>query len=137
MKNTVYAIVIVVCIVGAVVVFYARGRGKSDADRFPDSQTWVKCMKCNQSYEMSLKQFYKDLQEKRISASISPIAPNPPLKCEKCGADGIRRAYKCENPKCGDVFFASSVPNDFEDRCPKCKSSATEAKREANKARQS
>ncbi len=35
-----------------------------------------------------------------------------------------------------EVFFANSVPNDFDDRCPKCKSSATDAKRKARLSQQ-
>jgi hypothetical protein len=135
MKNTIYAVVIAVCIIGAVVVFVRRGGG-TGADKLSDTEmTWVKCAKCNQSYEMGLKQYYKELEEK-ARANPSPVPVAMPLKCEKCGQDGIRKAFKCENPKCGEVFFANSVPNDFEDRCPKCKSSVTEAKRKARLSQQ-
>jgi hypothetical protein len=92
--------------------------------------TWVKCRKCNQSYEMSLKEYFKE-QEEKARANPSPMPIALPLKCQKCGQDGITKAFKCENPQCGEVFFANSVPADFEDRCPKCKNSATEAKRKA------
>jgi phage FluMu protein Com len=54
-----------------------------------------------------------------------------PLTCQKCGQDAVRKAFKCE--KCGEVFFVNSVQGDLEDRCPKCKYSAIEAKREAAK----
>jgi DNA-directed RNA polymerase subunit RPC12/RpoP len=130
MKNAVYAGVIAVCILGAVLVFLHRGSG---SDKTPDQQILVKCMKCNQSYEMSQKQFYKEMEEK-ARASKSPMMRTMPLTCQKCGQDGIRKAFKCGN--CGEVFFANSVPNDFDDRCPKCKHSATEDNRNANKARQ-
>jgi len=135
MKNTIYAVVIAVCILGAVVVFVSR-RGKSGAgiDSIADSQMiWVKCMKCSQGYEMSEKQYYKELEEK-ARANPQPIPIAMPLKCQKCGQDAVRKAYKCE--KCGEVFFANSVPADFEDRCPKCKHSATEAKRKARLGQQ-
>jgi DNA-directed RNA polymerase subunit RPC12/RpoP len=92
------------------------------------AQVWVKCSKCSESYQMPIRQFYKELEEKaRARPSAIPIAY--PLKCSKCGQDGIRKAYKCD--QCGEVFLANSVPHDFEDRCPKCKHSATEAKRKA------
>jgi len=134
MKNTIYAVVIAVCIVGAVVVFVSRRGGKSGADKIADSEmTWVKCMKCSQSYEMGLRQFYKETEEK-AKANPSPIPVAMPIKCQKCGQDGIRRAFKCE--KCGEVSFLNSVPNDFDDRCPKCKNSATEAKRKARMSQQ-
>jgi hypothetical protein len=132
MKNTIYAIVIAVCILGVVLVFMYR---RSGGDKVPDQQILVKCAKCGQSYEMSQKEYYKELQEK-ARASTMPMAFGLPVKCQKCGQDGIRKAFKCQNPKCGEVFFAYSVPNDYEDRCPRCKSSVTEASRAANRARQ-
>jgi phage FluMu protein Com len=132
MKNAIYAVVIGVCIVGAVVVFLHRGSGSSGSiDKIPDSEkTWVKCNKCGQSYEMGLKQYWKELEDK-AKANPSPIPVAMPLTCQKCGQDGVRKAFKCE--KCGEVFFANSVQGDLEDRCPKCKYSAIEAKREATK----
>jgi phage FluMu protein Com len=135
MKNTIYAVVIAVCIIGAVVVFMGR-RGRNPGDTIADTEmTWVKCAKCNQSYEMGLKQYFKE-QEEKAKANPSPMPVALPLKCQKCGQDGIRKAFKCENEKCGEVFFANSVPADFEDRCPKCKHSATEAKRKARMGQQ-
>jgi len=129
MKNTIYAVVIAVCIIGAVVVFVSRRGGNKGMDQLSDTEmTWVKCMKCNQSYEMGLKQYYREVEDK-ARANPSPVPVAMPLKCQKCGQDGIRRAFKCE--KCGEISFLNSVPNDFEDRCPKCKNSATEAKRKA------
>jgi len=135
MKNTIYAIVIAVCILGAVVVFVSRrGRSGAGIDSIADTQmTWVKCMKCNQGYEMGEKQYYRELEEK-AKANPQPIPVAMPLKCQKCGQDAVRKAFKCE--KCGEVFFANSVPADFEDRCPKCKNSATEAKRKARLGQQ-
>jgi phage FluMu protein Com len=135
MKNTIYAVVIGVCILGAIVVFVSRrGRSGGGIDSIDAAQMiWVKCAKCGQSYEMSEKQYFKELEEK-AKANPSPIPVAMPLTCQKCGKDGIRKAFKCE--KCGEVFFANSVPGDFEDRCPKCKHSATEAKRKARLGQQ-
>jgi hypothetical protein len=91
-------------------------------------QTWVKCAKCGRNYQMALKDYYKELEE-TVAANPSPLPVALPLTCAKCGQDGIRRAFKCD--QCGEVFFANSVPADFEDRCPECRYSATEAKRKA------
>ncbi len=132
MKNLIYAGVIVVCVL-VVIVMVLRGRGEA-ASEIPDTQmTWVKCIKCNQSYEMSLKQYLKEANEKSL-ANPSSMPVLLPLTCQQCGKDGALKAYKCE--KCGEVFREGSVPNDLPDRCPKCKYSATLAKREANKAAQ-
>lgn len=134
MKNLIYAVVIGVCVVGAGVVFMGRRGGGSGIEKIPESQMiWVKCNKCNQGYEMGEKQYYKESQEK-AQANPTPMMIAPLLTCQKCGKDGIMRAYKCE--KCGEIFRAGSVPADFEDRCPKCKHSATEAKRKANLGQQ-
>jgi phage FluMu protein Com len=135
MKNIVYAVVIGVCVLGAILLLMSRrGRGGAGIDSIADSQMiWVKCAKCSQGYEMGEKQYYRDLEEK-AKANPSPIPIAMPLKCEKCGQDAVRKAFKCE--KCGEVFFANSVPADFEDRCPKCKNSATEAKRKARLSQQ-
>jgi phage FluMu protein Com len=135
MKNTIYAIVIAVCILGAIVVFVSRrGRSGAGIDGIAESQMiWVKCAKCGQGYEMGERQYYKELEE-MAKAHPSPIPVALPLKCQKCGQDAVRKAFKCE--KCGEIFFANSVPADFEDRCPKCKHSATEAKRKARLGQQ-
>jgi len=134
MKNTIYAVVIAVCILGAVVVFISRRGGNKGVDQLSDAEMiWVKCMKCNQGYEMGLKQYYREQEDKnRANPSGMPVAL--PLKCQKCGQDAVRKAYKCE--KCGEVFFAGAVQNDFEDRCPKCKHSATESSRKARLGQQ-
>jgi hypothetical protein len=98
-------------------------------DTIPATErVWVKCAKCGQSYQMSMRQYYKGLEEK-VKANPSPFPVALPLKCAKCGQDGIRKAFKCD--QCGEVFFANSVPNDFEDRCPKCGYSKMEARRNA------
>jgi hypothetical protein len=133
MKNTVYAVVIAVCILGAVLVFVHRRSARSGGiNNISDTEkVWVKCAKCGQSYEMGLKQYYKEVEDK-AKANPSPMPMTMPLTCEKCGQDAVRKAFKCE--KCGEVFFANSVPNDFEDRCPKCKNSAIETARNARRS---
>ena len=91
-------------------------------------QMWVKCARCGQSYQTDMKRYYRELEEKR-KADPSWRAIDPPLKCERCGQDGIRKALKCD--QCGNVFGVGSVPNDFVDRCPTCRYSKTEAIRKA------
>lgn len=133
MKNLIYAGVIGACVLVAVVMFVrTRGGSTSGVNNLSDTEMmWVKCLKCGEGYEMGLKQYYSEVQAK-LAANPSPLPVTPPLTCQKCSKDGIVKAFKCE--KCGEIFRAGSVPADFEDRCPKCKHSATEAKREANKA---
>jgi len=130
MKNTIYAVVIAVCILVAVLVFVkTRGGGAGGTASIDETeQIWVKCRQCKQSYEMGKKRYYEELEEK-ARANPTPMMMTPLLTCEKCGKDGIMKAHKCE--KCGEVFFENSVPNDFADRCPECKHSETEAIRKA------
>jgi len=130
MKNLIYTGVIAVCIVVALVVFLkTRGGGAGSIESLDDTQmTWVKCLKCGASYEMSLKQYYNEVKAKS-AANPSPIPVTLPLTCQKCNQDAVVKAFKCE--KCGEVSKLNSVPADFEDRCPKCKHSAIEASRKA------
>lgn len=130
MKNVIYAVVIAACLIVAVVVFLkTQGGGSSGVGSIDETeQIWVKCRKCNASYEMSKKQYFEEIEAK-AKASPNAMMLTPLLTCQKCGQDGIGRAEKCE--KCGEVFFQNSVPNDFADRCPKCKHSKTEAIRKA------
>ena len=135
MKNTVYIVVIVVCLLLAAVIAYkyifSAGGSGGIGDIPEDETTWVKCNnpKCNAEYEMGLRAFYEATQER-----MTPMAAaTPPLICEKCGEPSVFRGEKCKNPDCGIVFIRGVVPNDFQDRCPKCKRSATEDIREARK----
>ena len=134
MKNLIYGGVIVVSLVVAgVVILATRSSGSGGVDSIPDeAQTWVVCAACDASYEMQEKEFYTQLREK--SAQLANPMAKPRLTCQKCSKDAVIKAVKC--PKCGEVFPEGVVPNDFGDRCPKCKFSATEAKRKANLANQ-
>lgn len=129
MKNAIYAAVIAVCIIVAVLVFVKTQRGgQGGLDTIPeDEMVWVKCRKCNQFYEMG-KRAYHEAVRTKAAQSTTAMMMTPPLTCEKCGKDGIFLAEKCE--KCGNVFFQNSVPADFADRCPDCKFSKTEAVRQ-------
>ena len=131
-KKPVMIAVIVVCLVAAGAIFWGtRGGGGGSIDDISDEElTWVKCMNkaCNAEYEMSLKEYYRF-----VTANASPMGPAPALTCEKCGEPRVYKAEKCQNAACGIVFRSGSVPNDFQDRCPKCKQSATEEIRKARK----
>lgn len=134
-KKPIMIAVIVVCLGVAGAVTYLRSSGSEGGiDSLPDDKmTWVKCNnpQCKTEYEMSEKQYFKD-----IEARMNPAAmlSTPALICQKCNKASVYKAYKCGNPSCGTVFFANSVPNDFADRCPECKRSETEEIRKARKA---
>jgi predicted Zn-ribbon and HTH transcriptional regulator len=128
MKNTIYVIVIAVCLVLAVVIFLVtRGGGSAGLDTMQRGElTWVMCNNpaCKATYEIDLKDYYTELQEK---ARINPVmAGTPALVCKECNEESIFRAVKCE--KCGHMFFHGN-PADFDDRCPECKFSKIEDER--------
>ena len=132
MKNTVYVIVIVVCIALAVVIFVktqSGGPGGLESIKRGEELFWIKCNnpKCNAEYQIDKKDFYEQIEQKMRA---NPMAmQTPPLTCEKCGQASAYRAVKCE--KCGIVFFYGRVPNDYADRCPECGYSKTESERKA------
>ena len=75
---------------------------------------------CKAAYQMGKRAYFKYIEE-----HADPMSPSAPaLVCKKCGKESIYRAEKCE--KCGLIFLRGTVPNDFADRCPKCKYSETE-----------
>jgi hypothetical protein len=86
------------------------------------------CTKCNRSYQMGWRQYSAELEEK--SKADPEAAPwDIPLKCQKCGQEGVMRAHQCE--QCGVVFAWGGLPKDSLDRCPHCRYSRTEALRKA------
>ena len=122
--------VIVVCIISAVVITLAMRGGESGTiDSIPDDEmAWVKCGNpgCKAEYEMSKRQYHKDIQER----SIRMVQATPPLTCKKCGKDSLFKAVKCANPSCGIVFIEGIAgPKDQPDRCPGCGQSETEEDR--------
>jgi predicted RNA-binding Zn-ribbon protein involved in translation (DUF1610 family) len=125
--------IIVVCLVAAGAIFwFTRSGGGGSIDDIPDDEmTWVICLNksCNATYQIPLKQYYKTISE----ATVNPMGPPPALTCKECGKAMVYKAEKCQNPACGIVFRSGSVPNDFQDRCPKCGKSATEELRNARK----
>ena len=122
MKNTVYIIVIVACLLLAGIIGYKYSFSSgSDGgiESIPaDSMIWVKCRNpaCKAEYQMSERDFLEYQRE-----NFDPLARvAPPLVCKECNEKSIYEAVKCANPSCGIVFERDSVPNDFSDRCPKC-----------------
>jgi hypothetical protein len=130
MKNTIYLVVIVLCIVLAAVVFFwtrAGGSGGIENIKRGEKSMWVKCKnpECNAEYQMDMRDYYEQTQEKIKANPLS--SQTPPLTCKECGEESVFRAEKCE--KCGTVFFYG-VSKDYPDRCTKCGYSKTEATRQ-------
>lgn len=133
-KKPIMIAVIVVCLGVAGAVTFLKSGSDAGTDSISESKmTWVKCNNpaCSAEYEMSERQYFKDIQERLNPAAMESRTA---LICQKCSKPSAFKAHKCGNPSCAAVFFENSVPNDFPDRCPKCKRSETEEIRKARKA---
>ncbi|MHC4325619.1 MAG: hypothetical protein ACYSUX_15235 [Planctomycetota bacterium] len=80
-----------------------------DMQSVPEGKTLlVKCAAsdCEASYEMNLKEYYRQIDLKMATTSV------PPIDCTKCGKPSIYKAKKCGN--CNEAYFT------VRDKCPKC-----------------
>lgn len=115
-KKSLMFVMVVGCLAVACGITFMRMRGTGDSLNTIDSKekVWVKCSdeQCNAAYEINLRDYLKYVRDHTSALQT------PPLVCQKCGKETVYRAVKCA--KCGEVFFAGTVQNDFEDRCPKC-----------------
>jgi len=127
---------IIVCFVLAGVITYKysispKGPG---TEVFKGIQIWVKCSNedCGAEYQMDKKEYFDSIEELVRQNPLS--MQTPPLVCEKCGKESIYRAEKCENPKCGIIFFRGAAGRgEFADKCPECGYSRSEELRKQAK----
>ncbi len=117
-SNKVKGIIIILALGGAVSLWlWWRSHSGIIAgmDSVPAGETvWVKCSNpaCGASYEMNLKEYYKEVGKKVSYMRV------PPIKCKKCGKESLFRAIKCK--KCGYVFFPYEGSATIRNKCPKC-----------------
>ena len=67
MKNIIYAVIILVCLLVAGLVIFSGGSDNSGIDSISEAELiWVRCSNktCKASYEMGKKQYYKEVEEK-------------------------------------------------------------------------
>ena len=127
MKNTIYVVVIVLCLILAIVVFLmTRSGGSGGIEDIPrgEKMVWVKCNnpKCKAEYQIDQVDYHEQIKERMQANPLSSQTPS--LICKKCGEPSVYRAEKCE--KCGAIFFYGAS-KDFPDRCTECGYSKTEA----------
>jgi len=118
-SNKIKKIILVLAFGGAIYMLgsWALEGDVKDIESVPKGKTvWVKCSNpaCGSSYEMNLREYYKQVEQKFVVTQI------PPINCKNCGKESIFRAVKCK--KCGEVFS----PPAGRDQCPKCGFSETE-----------
>ena len=129
MKNKVYIIIVVLCLVLAGVIFlFTRSADSGGIESIKPGNMVVKCSNpaCGVVYETDRKVFYAELQD--FSKKNPSLLRTPGAICKKCGKQSVFEAVRCE--KCGEIFFYGN-PNDYADRCPKCGFSKIEADRKA------
>ncbi|NLX07108.1 MAG: hypothetical protein GXY33_18385 [Phycisphaerae bacterium] len=83
-----------------------------------------KCKACNEIVNKTLR----DLQQMEETQQMGPMMGPMKLVCPKCGKKELTQAVKC--PKCEEVFIFEMDPMagaSFDDRCPKCGVSYSEA----------
>lgn len=131
MKNNIYIIVILVCLLLAGIIGYkytfSGGGGGGIEGISEDSMLWAKCRNpaCKAEYEIGEREYLEFQKE-----NFDPLAREAAaLTCKQCNEPSVYEAVKCGNTSCGIVFERDSVPNDFSDRCPKCKYSEMEESR--------
>ena len=115
-KKTFMIGAIIGCLVLASIITYTSQFKKSGIKSIgSDEVIWVKCDNpdCGQACQIKKRAYFEFLQKE-----AKPMAPAPPMVCEKCEQESAYRAVKCE--QCGEVFFHGKVGSDFTDRCPKC-----------------
>ena len=119
MKNTIYVIIIAVCLLAAILIFIKGRSGDSGGLESMERGVlfWVMCRnpKCKAAYQIDRVDYHTQIREKGRANPMS--MQTPPLTCQKCQENSIFRAFKC--PKCEHMFFYGNT-TDFDDRCPKC-----------------
>lgn len=125
MKNKLYVIIIVLCLVVAVWIFIrSRSHGGAGYEIFAGESIYIKCdnPECGAVYQMDQKDYFKQREEKTQANRVPGMRPTvPPITCRECGKEAAFRAVKCE--KCEHVFFYGARKGTgpgFADRCPKC-----------------
>jgi len=128
MKNVIYAIIILVCLLVAGLVIFSGGSDSGLDSLSDDEQLWVLCTNkaCKASYEMGKKQYYTEVEEKAKESTGMMMMPL--LTCQKCNQDRVTEAIKCENEECGEIFIKGAARDTYADKCPKCGHSKIETR---------
>ena len=118
------ALVVVLLISTALVVYFTKGRGKGDDAVFKEEQAML-CVnpQCKGVFTLTLGEIHQETAKIDAMQSLGP----PAFTCQHCNQKTAYMAEKC--PFCETVFFPNSQAHDFHDRCPKCGKSETEEKR--------
>ncbi len=113
----------VACIVLALGITIIRSTGGNGGIEGLERGTMmmVKCANptCGVIYDIDEVDYFLFLEEYEDEMDEDEDVA-PAMECKECGKRSIYRAIKCKNEKCGEIFFANSVPESYEDTCPKC-----------------
>ncbi len=88
----------------------------------PGVMFWMECKKCDHEWQIDRKEYYSFIEQDPLNMST------PGMQCPACKKEAGYLAHKC--PNCDNMFFDRACgPADYEDRCPECRYSETEAAR--------
>ncbi|HUT30207.1 MAG TPA: hypothetical protein VMX13_10480 [Sedimentisphaerales bacterium] len=115
-KNLVLIALVVVCFVVAIAITFLTSPSRGRGGRTSRDEIWVICRnpQCQGQYQIEYNDYFQYMVTHRDR--LSDV--DPPMTCRKCGEASVYKAIKCVN--CGLVFEPGSLPNEAEDKCPKC-----------------
>jgi len=121
-KQVIYAIVIVICLGGA--IYHVFLKRDDPLDQIPDdrgdTQPWI-CSACLYSQEMTARDIaeFRTKKQKFISDEGEGTATSRGhlvLECPKCGKMTFQLGIRC--PKCGTIMLRTRHGKPFS--CPQC-----------------
>jgi ribosomal protein L37E len=107
---------IVVCFVVAIAITFLTSPSRGRGGRTSRDEIWVICRnpQCQAQYQIEYNEYFQYMVKYRDRLSDT----DPPMTCQRCGEPSVYQGIKCVN--CGLVFEPGSLPNEPEDKCPKC-----------------
>ena len=128
-KKQVMIAITIICILLAVIIFFAFGTGGNSFMKGTTSTGPVPMLcvnpDCEYVFELSRDDYGRQMMENQPEIPMGPMMGPTALECPECGEKSAYVAIKCE--KCKHVFMASyEDTDDYRDRCPECGYSAIE-----------
>lgn len=130
-NNKAVASIIIACLALAVVITYlSRAKAPEGLEVIkPGVMYQMKCTspECGHLYEIDRKDYFAFIKD---NAQMSAVVP--PMQCPACKEKSAIRAFTC--PECDKLFLVNQARSQaYEDKCPYCGFSATEAERLSRK----
>ena len=117
------------CLVLAGIITAVSNMGKGRRRKSTGPVTML-CIndQCNADFEFSMDEIKEQIEQ--MNPYNEMLMDNPIFICPECNKRSAYRSMIC--PQC-DTIFVPIQSNDYGDRCPECKYSKSEEKRNASK----